>query len=374
MTQINSPAGRLVQGTLKMQQRKDMKTQALLVKPDGSPDMGCFFSLAFPKITDGVPNPEFAKFYGALAVEAAAAWPQFFPQGASGPSSNPKFAWKVQDGDGNDSNGQSVAAKPGFKDHWIVKFDTNYMPPVFNEGAWRPDQELQNPDTIVKRGYWVRVVGEVKSNNSDVSKQQVPGIVIYPQLVSFLGGRPEDVITSGPDAATAFGASTPAWRPAGISTVPGAPVGGLPTPPSLAVPQVLAAPVAPTYAVRADLAAQGHTVASLAAAGTTEQLVAAGYLVVVAPVAPALPQLPQLPVAPVALSAPAFPGLPTPPGLPALPGAPALPVPPAVLTPPAPTYALLPAFVQQGASIEGLIAKGWTMQALIDAGHVTRVG
>jgi hypothetical protein len=380
-----------------MQQRKDITTKQPVWKDTAKtiPDMGVFFSLAFPKVinVNGVqtPNPEFAQFYALLVQTAAAAWPQFFPQGANGACSNPKFSWKLQDGDGHDNSGVSVASKPGFAGHWIVKFDTNFPIKVYNEGHFAPHEELQEPEKIVKRGYWVRVFGEVKSNMA--TGTQVPGIVLYPNLVSFLGGNPKDEIISGPDAQQALGSqgAYAGWRPDGISTVPGAPMTGATpglsspggAPAGLPLPTTnIAAPVAPQYQVRADLAAQGHTLQSLAAHGTPEQLVAAGYLIVMTPPPAALP-LPTPGTVGVGM-----PGLPQPGGLP-LPGATpgvavgGLPLPgatlpnlnpPAALTPPGPQYALIPALVAQGVTMEALIAKGWTHDALVQAGHATKIG
>lgn len=373
MTDISTPAGRLVQGSMKMQQRKDQKTKQPVVKPDGTPDMGCFFSLAFPKfLPNGQANGEFASFWQQLNAVGAAAWPQFFPQGAAGSCSNPKFSWKYQDGDGVDSNGQSVAGKPGFKGHHIIKFDTSYPVKVFNEGRFAPQDEIVNADLTVKRGFWVRVFGEAKSNNADLSKQQVPGISIYPKLVSFLGGRPEDEIASGPDAQQAFGGNAPAWRPDGISQVPGAPVGTLPVPPSTAVP------AQPTYVIRADLAAQGHTMQTLSSQGATvDQLVAAGYVTIQQPVA--VPVVPAVPAIPAVSSVPSLPPVGGPslavPGVPgvALGALPVPGVPPVAAAPAVPQYALIPGLVAQGVTMDSLLAKGWTHETLVQHGHATRV-
>lgn len=367
MTQINTPVGKLVQGKMSMQQRKDMKTNQPKVKADGTPDMGIFFSMAFPKLVNGAPNAEFNAFYVELVKMAAAAWPQFFPNGAQavmgGGCSNPKFSWKYQDGDGTDTNGQSVADKPGFKGHHIVKFDTDYPVRCFNEGKFAAHEELQNADTVIKRGYWIRVFAEVRSNNADISAQQVPGISIYPNLVSFIGGRKEDEIVSGPDAMTALGGVAVGWRPDNISAVPGAPVGvaipgstglALPTSPSIVVVQP------PQYVIKPEAAAQGHTLESLNAQGhTNEQLLAAGY-VTLAPVVTATPTL--APLTPTL--APLTPSL-APLGAPQLTplGAPA-----------GPKIMLVPAVSGTGATIDSLKALGWTEDMLVSQGHATRIG
>lgn len=380
MTDKSTPAGRLVQGSVIAKQRTDMTTRQplWLDAAKTQPDMGTFFSVAFPKLINGAPNAEFAAFYGDLGAIAMAAWPQFF---AGGQCSNPRFSWKVIDGDGVDQQGQSVAGKAGFKGHWIVKFDSNYPIKSFYEGKWSPQDEIGLLPTspkvadVIKRGYWIRVVYEAKSNNADLSKQQVPGLSIYPKLVSFLGGRPEDEISSGPDAEEAFGNAPVGWRPDGISAVPGAPVGGLPTPPAiggglalpgaalpplggLALPAATPAPAAPQYVVRADLAQQGHTLATMQAQGhTIDQLVAAGYLTAAAPPPP--PGLPQLSLPG---ATPQLGGLPPLGGL-ALPAA-------------GPRYQLTQKALDAvpGGTIESLTApgNGWTVEMLVAQGYAIK--
>lgn len=285
---ISTPVGRLVQGSVAMQHQKDMDTNQPLFNADGSPQMGCFIALAFPKVLpNGQPNIEFDNFHNQLKQVAAGAWPQLFPQGAAGPCVNPRFSWKVQDGDGYDQSGKSVADKPGFKGHWIVKFYTAYPMRCFHEGKFGAHEEIQKPEDVIKRGYWVRVFGEVKSNNA--TGQQVPGISLYPKLLSFVERGEE--IASGPDAATAFGSAPVGWRPPASASpipLPAAPAVTAPVvPPAVTAPvvpqlpvppMVPQAPVGPT--VSAALAAQGITWPMLQAQGWTEEAARAqGHLV-----------------------------------------------------------------------------------------------
>jgi hypothetical protein len=383
--ELQTPAGRIVQGKIEMQQRKDSLTKQLQWKDAAKtvPDMGMFFSLAFPKtLPDGSTNAEFNAFYMQLVQVAATSWPQFFPNGAQpvigGGCTNPKFSWKYQDGDGVDTNGQSVAGKAGFKGHHIIKFDTNFPVSVYHLNQYRPDQEIGiGPNApkvtdVVKRGFWIVVALEVKSNMADLSKQQVPGISLYPKLITFLGGRAEDEIKSGPDAQATFGNLKVGYMPQGLSAIPGAPVGtaapgglalpgaptplaapglalgapaapglalgapaapglALPTPPALTIPTP---PVAPVYVVAPAYAQQGHTLQSITAQMSAEAAAAAGYLVLqaAAPVAPA-------------------------------------PLAPPVLTPPVKTYKLAPHLAAQGLTFEGVKAQGWTEEAGLAAGH-----
>lgn len=309
---FNTPVGRLVQGSMSMQHQKDMDTGQPLFE-NGQPVMGVFFALAFPKVLpDGQQNSEFNAFFGQLAGVAAAAWPALFPQGASGACTDPRFSWKYQDGDGVNKQGKSVADKPGFKGHHIIKFFTSYPVRCFNEGHFAAHEELQQPDTVIKRGFWCRVFGEAKSNNATGS--QVPGISLYPKLVSFVE-RGEEIV-SGPDAQQALGGAAVGWKPAPVAgspipapgaampVMPGASSAPLPTPPAVTVPLPGGAPVIPAvnvpvpgsvpapavnvpapaptlpaYAVNGTLAAQGITVDMLLKKGwTIEALLQAGHV------------------------------------------------------------------------------------------------
>lgn len=282
---FNTPVGRLVQGSVTPSHQKDMETNQLLFNADGSPQMGTFVALAFPKLLpNGQANTEFDQFNATLKAVAAAAWPQLFPQGAAGPCINPRFSWKYQDGDGVDNNGRSVADKPGFKGHHIIKFYTSFPLRCFHEGKFGPHEELQKPEEVVKRGYWVRLFGEAKSNNA--TGNQVPGISLYPKLLSFVERGEE--ITGGADAQAAFGTAPVGWRPpatnspipTGVPNVP-MPAVGIPVVPAPVVippPVVIPAPAAPQYVVAPALAAQGITLDALLAQGwTVESAVANGH-------------------------------------------------------------------------------------------------
>jgi hypothetical protein len=303
---FNTPVGRLVQGSMSMQHQKDMDTGQPLME-NGQPVMGVFFALAFPKVLpNGQPNTEFDQFFGTLREVAAASWPALFPQGAAGACTHPQFSWKYQDGDGVNKQGKSVADKAGFKGHHIIKFYTAYPVRCFNEGHFAAHEELQDVDNVIKRGYWLRVFGEAKSNNA--SGNQVPGISLYPKLVSFVERGEE--IASGPDAQQALGGAAVGWKPAPVAgspiPTPGGVPGGvnvpLPTPPAVNVP---------------------------------------------------LPGAVNVPAVNVPLPTPPVVNVPAPP-------------------PAAPQYAISPALAAQNITIDMLLAKGWTMDALVQQGHAIK--
>lgn len=313
MTNFTTPVGRLVQGSPCMAPQTDMKTNKPLLNADGTQKMGVFMAIAFPKVLpDGRPNTEFDALFALLKETAAAAWPALFPQGAAGPCVNPRFSMKYQDGDGYDQSGNPVSAKPGFAGHHILRFSTDYHVRCYHEGKFAAHEEIQDVKNVVKRGYWVRLVGEARSNNA--SGTQVPGISLYPNLLSLVAQG--DEIVSGPDAASAFGAAAIGWRPPAM--VPGMPA---------------------------------------------------------APMAPAAPMVPGMPAAPAAPAAPVAPGIPT---APIVPAAPVVPAAPAVLLPPpppvaAPAVVLSSELAAQGITLDGLVAQGWTLDALVQQGYATRV-
>ena len=307
MTDVFTPVGRIVQGSVAMQQQRDVDSNQPLKDEHGNPVMGTFIALAFPKVLpNGQPNTEFDTFFGQLRQVAAASWPALFPQGAAGQCVNPRFSWKYQDGDGTDQSGKSVAGKPGFAGNHIVRFFTSFPLRCFHEGKFAAHEEIQKPEDIIKRGYWVRLLAECKSNNA--TGTQVPGISLYPKLLSFVE-RGEEIV-SGPNAEETLGKTAAGWRPpASASPIPGpggatpglpaAPAVSVPGAPSVAPPAV-SAPSAPTVAapspgiptpsvptpppagptVSPALAAQGITWPMLQAQGWTEETARArGHLV-----------------------------------------------------------------------------------------------
>lgn len=297
-----SPVGRMVQGSLSLEGKEDMTTKKPKVDEDGNPIKECFIALAIRK-----DDPGLGPFWASLQAAARAEFPHLFD--ANGNCTHPKFAWKVQDGDGVDTNGQSVADKEGFAGCYVFKFATRYMPKCYHEGRFDATQMLTDPASIIKRGYYIRIAGRFSGNGvGPQDRQNVPGMFLSPDLVSLVGYGPE--IVGGPDAAKTFGATpapalppgasaipTAGGAPAGIPALPGAAVAGIPalpgaggapagipslpgaaaavpSLPSLAVPNVPGVPVVPAVP-----AAQGPqwTMTALAQGASFEALVAKGW-------------------------------------------------------------------------------------------------
>lgn len=326
-TQFISPVGRLVQGGMSLHAKTDMQGKPLL-DGNGQQVQECFLAIAVPKN-----DPGLQQFYALFDAQARASFPHLFPNG--GACTHPKFAWKIQDGDGIDSNGESVAGKPGHAGHWIFKMATRFAPRCYHYGKYDPSQQIQSPDDVIKKGYYIRVSGTIDGNGVEPgNKQAVPGLFVSPNMVELVAFGEE--IVSGPDASKVFGgAAITTPLPPGASTTP-----ILPTPGAGASPTGLTPPALPGAA----------TVPGLAP-----------------------PALPGVPGAAPALPSPgvAAPGLPVA-GLPAA-GSPPMPggFPTPAIAAPQPQYQMQPS--AQGATREQLHGLGWTDEALVAAGHMVRV-
>jgi hypothetical protein len=299
-TQLVTPVGRLVQGGFKLQVKKDDNDQP--VYKDGQPVMETFIAIAVAK-----DNPDWNRFHAELYAVARAECAQYFnPQ--TGACTHPNFSWKIKDGDGVDGNGQALSGKPGFAGHWIINCTTQFMPGVYHEGKFASHEIIQNPDEVVKKGYYVRAFVRVAGNGvTPQDKNRKPGVFVSQELVSLVGYG--EVINSGPDAQKAFGDTPAAYIPPGMSQTPtvgagaapglspppmpgvglpppgGVPAGlqmpgaapTLPPPPAVTLPPPPAA--APVYTMTAK--AQGATREQLHAINwTDEALIANGLMVV----------------------------------------------------------------------------------------------
>jgi len=224
-TQILTPVGRLVMGDCFTPQTTDAEGRPLVIKTGpnaGQPRVDFYMGIAIPK-TDAGYNDLYATIYN----EARVSFPNLFD--ASGQCLNPKFAFKIIDGDSQipNSKGNKPCDREGFVGHWILNFSGGYAPKCYvpNNG----DLSLATDPAMIKRGYYVRICGSVKGNGS----QQQPGIFLNHSMVELVGYG-EEIIT-GPDANAVFGAA-PAALPQGASATPLAPVNTMMAPPANMMP------------------------------------------------------------------------------------------------------------------------------------------
>lgn len=309
MIEFISPVARFVQGSLTLETKMDQQTGKPKLGEDGQPIKEQFMAIAIRK-----DDPGLGAFYALFVAAAKADFPHLFD--AQGQMTHPQFAWKIQDGDGVDTSGKSVKDKPGFAGHYIFKMGTRYLPKCFHHGKYDPTQQIQNPNDVIKKGYYVRVAGTIRGNGvTPQDRTNKPGLFVSPNLVELIAFGEE--IVGGPDAAKIFGAA--------------APIGALP--PGATAAPVLAAPGMPA------LTAPGTATTGLPGIGGT----------------PTLP----------AVAAPAA-GVPTL----ALPGAGVPTLTPPTRTLPGPRYVVNPALAAQGFTPEILKQQGWKDEDAIAAGHL----
>lgn len=271
------PPGRIVQGDLYEPNTKDMKGNPLTTKSGqnaGQSRVEYFFKLAIPKTQALWWNES----WGAQILAIAnAAWPQ-------GQTASPKFAWKIEDGDSAEPNFDRGSRKncetEGFAGCWVIKFSSGFATKVFDEQG----TPLVQPG-LVKRGYWVEVMGTVNSNE-DPNKS---GIFINHNMVAYRA--PGKEIVSGPDPrAVGFGRAA---LPAGVTA---APVGSAAFPGSSATPPAPGAtPSAPTPS--APIPSANVPTAAPTPAATPPTAVAPHTSFIAPPMGGAQPAIPTPPAA-----------------------------------------------------------------------------
>jgi len=203
-TQLISPVGRLVQGSVHQGRNTDINGNPLVFKSGarvGQPREEFFFALAIEKT-----NPEVEQFRQQLANIAYAEFPNGEPQ-------SPAFSWKYVDGDGVDGNGQPNSAKEGFAGCWVFKFKGSNAPTCWDQNADQMDPSQ------VYTGCFVRVYCSAEGNKGGAGAGSRPGIYLNHSMVQLMGYGAE--IQTGPDGAAVFGqAAAPAHVPQGMSQTP----------------------------------------------------------------------------------------------------------------------------------------------------------
>lgn len=284
---FTTPVGRLVAGSLYKGKNTDAEGRPLVYKTGpnaGQPKLDYYFAIAIAKGAESHWNQT---PWGQIIWAAGHA-------GMSTAGQNPKFAWKVTDGDSQVPNGKNIRPcdRDGWAGHWILHFSQSFPCKVYNANG---SALLTEPD-YVKLGYYVQVNGDVAYNGSS----QQPGVYLNHGMVAHSAFGEEIYI--GPDASSAgFGAAPlppgamatpvaqfapteppqlPAPTPAPVAQA--APVPVTPNPaflnvPAPAAPVPPAAPVAPQRVMTAK--AGGAPYEAFTAQGWTDaQLIEQGYM------------------------------------------------------------------------------------------------
>lgn len=313
--QLLLPPGRIIMGDVSKGSDKDSKGVPRTVKTGpnkGQPITQFFIGVAIPKNPGEQAWWQTAWGQQILAV-GAAGFPNFYQ--------NRAFAWKIEDGDSPEVNkaGRRICDAEGAPGHWVLKFTSQFAPPVYQQPTPGVFERVEAPG-LIKTGWWVQVSASVKSNGSSES----PGIYLNQQMVLFV--KQDKEISSGPDAATAFAGAAVASLP-GVAAMPfagAAPQAGMP------------GPVLPAAAAPQPTMVQPHP-GFLAGPG-------------------AMPGGPVLPGAPAAG--------------PAMPMAPGLPPGPAAAPPVPAGPQMTPAGIQSGFTLDQYRQKGWTDDQLRAGGII----
>lgn len=231
---LTTPVGRLVAGSIYKGRTQNAEGAPLVYKsgPEaGKPRQEFYAAIAIPK---GGEQHWTATEWGAKIWQAGHA-------GMPSAGQNPKFAWKVTDGDSQVPNGKGnkPCDREGWPGNWILHFSSSYPMQVYNRDG---SQKLTEVDAI-RLGYYVQIAGDVAFNGS----AQQPGIYLNGGMIALSAFGEEIYI--GPDASQAgFGAAP---LPAGASLTPPAgfappaTAAGVPAPAPTPMPAAAPAPVAP---------------------------------------------------------------------------------------------------------------------------------
>ncbi len=203
--EIKTQVGRIVWGNpakaqIKKYQEGPQKGQPVL--KDGVPVNQWAFGVAFPKA-------EFQRdIWPAMAQEAANGYPNGTPQ---------KFAWKYQDGDGIDSNGQPFNKREGYAGCYVLTVSTEaFAPPIYK---WAGSSYVQLQPNEIKTGDFVALALTVKLN-IPTDRTRTPSLYINPLGIEFVAYGQE--IQNGPDPMALFGGQQ-RQLPPGASATPIAP-------------------------------------------------------------------------------------------------------------------------------------------------------
>jgi hypothetical protein len=207
ITNLRTPAGRIVWGDPSRSTiKKDQRTKQPVLK-DGKPVEQWAFGIAFPKeaylrhTLAGNPNLEqivqttaFERtLKPAFDQEAASAYPHGVPQG---------FSWKYKDGDGVDRAGKPYSAREGYAGHYVLNVSTEaYAPPIFKfeNGAYRQISQEE-----IKTGDFAALSLNVKVN-VPTNPTHTPGLYVNPDGIEWLAygaliqnsANPEDMFGGG---------------------------------------------------------------------------------------------------------------------------------------------------------------------------------
>lgn len=269
---LTSPVGRIVAGDIyDLVEQKGDNGQPKLIKTGknaGQPLRQRWFHIAVPKqAADFKADPQLQ----AMVQAAQANWPR-------GEHTQPRFAWKIEDGDQPNENGKVNEFARGC---WLLKFATSTAIGIYH---WVGSTlTALTEDGAIKAGYWVQIQFEYTSNCA--TGNQTPGMYCTPINVCFV--RTDEVIqvsrsvdpasagfTQGQALATAQPAPSGFVAAAAAPAATITPVAGFHQGPA-AAPAPSAAPAPAATPVRYLVSGVAYTVEQLKASNWTDAQIAA---------------------------------------------------------------------------------------------------
>lgn len=265
-----TPTGRLIWGDPYTPNDKNFSGQPLM-SLDGKPRVEYVFGVAIPKtVAQWWDEP-----WGKIIFQAGyTAFPNAYQ--------NPKFSWKIVDGDSRVPNekGNVPADQEGNPGHWILRFGSSFAPGIYTLVGQSKPVQLVEKDAI-QPGYFVQVAFTVDGNRN----ANKPGVFLNHTMLCLIAYGPviarrnanPDQAGFGHAGALPAGATTapaggfaPAAMPGPTPTLP-----AMPTPPGIVPhPTILAGPTPPPPAAPA---APVRAMTALAAGATYESFIAKGW-------------------------------------------------------------------------------------------------
>lgn len=219
MQEATTAVGRVVFGSPHTKQTHDMDGALI---PEES--QGYSFGVAFAK--NGTQHWANLAYLAPIWNEAHVAF-------TNGEQNNPKFSWKIVDGDSDIPNqkGTKPNTKEGYPGHWVVTFSTMLPIPCWNENG---TVTLAQQGKKIEPGDYVQVQYQTQGNNVK-TKSKTDGMYINPVNVALREkGVPITSVAATPPSG--FGG---AELPAGAQIArenPGMAVTGAPPAPAAAPP------------------------------------------------------------------------------------------------------------------------------------------
>ncbi len=196
MTNFESPIGRIVMGHCFNPQPM---TEQRLIRT--GPNAGKPRTIYFIGVAINKDNPGCKELIKEIKQVAMSSFPKLFDE--NGKCRKDDFSFKIIDGDSDKPNqdGKIPKDRPGFPGCYVFRFTTGFQPKVINNTK----SEITDVNAI-KRGYYVRVAGTIKSNEQNMR----PGIYLNHHCIQLMGYGEEIV---GNDNLDKIFNSEPAYFP-----------------------------------------------------------------------------------------------------------------------------------------------------------------